>query len=85
MIIFFDGMNITGVSGDVIRIEGVSGTRTITAVNYSTHQVTISPAATWVNGAKIYSDYSGNAPDIGAFEVVGETTLAPPSRLRVIE
>jgi len=68
------GSTDTPVNGDCIRV-GASTTTCITAINYSTNTLTVSPAISWTNGQSVYlySDSSGivrqpsGNPDIGAF------------------
>ena len=69
---FSDGKGL--VSGDQITIG--SQTVNVTAVNYSTNILTITPSISWSSGAPIhYQTYSGTAPDVGAYEFV----VAAPS------
>ena len=70
---FSDGFGISGVSGDTIRIGSGSGaiSRTITAVDYSTHTITLDSAATWSDADPVNYDYSGVGPDMGAEEYTG--------------
>jgi hypothetical protein len=66
-------------TGDQVAIGSSAITRTITAINYSTNTITITPAATWsdnddVTLYKSFSDSStvllnGSAPDIGVSEL----------------
>ena len=61
---FSDGVGL--ITGDLIRI-GVE-TATLIDVDYSTNTLTVDVPMTWVVGAAVSLDYSGMAPDIGAFE-----------------
>ena len=69
---FTDGYGL--ISGDVIRVG--SDTVTITAVNYTTKQITVSSSFTWADNEAVSMDYNGSAPDMGAFESV-VTNVAP--------
>jgi hypothetical protein len=63
---FMDGFGITG--GDVIRMEGGTDTATVTAVDYAANTMTIDKTLIWAAGRGISLAYSGNAPDVGAYE-----------------
>lgn len=63
---FIDGFGI--VPGDRIQLQGQSQTAGITSVDYSTNQLTIDTTLTWTAGLGVSLPYSGQAPDIGAFE-----------------
>lgn len=62
---FTYGLNVT--TGDVIQFSS-GGTRTITAINYTTNTLTLNSAASWASGVGISYPYSGTAPDMGALE-----------------
>jgi hypothetical protein len=62
--------------GDVIQLQGSTTQLTVTAVNYSTHTLTITPATTWTNGVGVAFPYNSTQPDQGAFEF-SDTT--PPA------
>ena len=76
---FYDGWTIHSETGDVIKTQKGQVT-TIQSINYDTNTITVSPAIDIVNGEGLALDYSGSAPDIGAYEY--GTGLAPPSLLR---
>ena len=38
------------------------------AINYATNTLTLSTALVWKSGDGVHLNYSGNAPDVGAFE-----------------
>ena len=65
---FCDGFDISGVTGDVIQIQGQTETRTITDVNYSTNTITVSASVSWTQGNGVSEPYSAPAPDIGVYE-----------------
>jgi hypothetical protein len=74
---FTDGFGT--VPGDTIQI-GASVVQ-VTAINYATKTLTVSPSISWTNGTGVSLPYAGSKPDIGAFEYtenVGETS-APPA------
>ena len=81
-----------GVNGDCIRV-GASSTTCITAIDYNTKTLTVSPAISWSNGAPVYlykkSDgvvvLSGTLPDIGAFPYAQQvTSVTPPPNLQAV-
>jgi hypothetical protein len=73
---FTDGWGI--VTGDVIKLQNGQA-RTVTAINYSTNQITVNSSVSWTNGMGVALDYEGTKPDIGAKEYVSGDTQAPAS------
>ena len=84
---FFDGWGIldelgAALPGDTIRVEQSSGaptTVTVTGVTYPAYgtnggSIQVSPAISFPLGAKIWVDYTGAAPDVGAIQNTGEFT-----------
>jgi uncharacterized repeat protein (TIGR02543 family) len=72
---FFSGSGapwyVPGTVGDTIYIEG-AGSRQIASINHDTNTITLASPMTWASAKKVYHRaYSGNAPDIGAFEYQG--------------
>jgi len=67
---FYDGWNIPDEIGDTIKTEYGQVT-TIQAIDYDTHTITVSPAINIVNGEGVSLEYTGLAPDIGAYEFTG--------------
>jgi hypothetical protein len=67
---FTDGLGI--VSGDIIQLEGSSDTARITAIDYGANRITIDAPLTWDAGQGVSLQYSGNRPDIGAYEYSGQ-------------
>jgi hypothetical protein len=64
---FYDGYDIPGELGDLIRIEN-GGTARILDIDYSTNILTLDTSLNWVARQGVSLAYSGSAPDIGAFE-----------------
>lgn len=62
---FCDGNKV--VEPDVIRV-GIERV-TITAVDYDANIITVEESVSWEAGAPVFLDYTGQAPDIGAFEL----------------
>ncbi len=80
---FHDGFGVT--TGDSIVI-GTRGTAVITAINPSTHVLTLNRSMSWSAGDPVYRPFHGSAPDMGALEytdavpgLVGAATLLTPA------
>ena len=73
---FYDGFGIAGELGDVIRIEGQSGTARITSINYSTNTIVLDKALSWQDGDGVHVAYGNLGPDTGAFELT-EPAIKP--------
>ncbi len=63
---FMDGWGI--VPGDLIQLLGTPQTARITSINYATRTITVDTNLVWTQNQGITLPYSGNAPDIGAYE-----------------
>jgi len=61
---FTDGFGL--IKADVIRID--SQRVQIVNVDYDSNMITIAPSISWPKDAPVSLDYTGNAPDLGAFE-----------------
>ena len=74
---FCDGFDVTG--GDTIRIGGGAPVR-IVSIDHARNSITLSEPRTWTAGAGVSLTYTGNAPDIGAFEFgsTGTPPVIPP-------
>jgi len=85
---FFDGHDIAGEVGDTIQILGQTQTAVILDVNYTTNTLTLNRSLTWAAGAGVALQFSGAAPDMGAYEFGsgGTTPPAPqaPTNVRII-
>jgi cysteine-rich repeat protein len=68
---FYDGFRIEGEVGDLIQLDGQTTTARIVEIDYSTNTLTLSNSLTWTSGQGISLVYSGNKPDIGAYEYGG--------------
>jgi hypothetical protein len=72
-IYFYDGWGIPGEVGDMIYTSTGQSAR-INTVNYTSGEITLNSSIKWTKGDGITTvNYSGNAPDIGAYEY-GATT-----------
>jgi hypothetical protein len=69
---FIDGYGI--VEGDLIQLEGQTQIARITNVDYDNNILTLDTSLTWAAGQGVSLPYSGNAPDIGAYEFSGFPT-----------
>ena len=82
---FSTGMGI--IEGDLIQIEGHNEVLRITAISGNT--ITVNKSTSWKAGDGISLAYSGDAPDIGAFErgTVNQPEEEPvlaPTNLRIV-
>jgi hypothetical protein len=73
---FHDGFGIEGMAGDLIQLEGQTGTATIVDIDYSSHTLTLDRPLAWSAGQGVSLAYWGTAPDIGAYEQVPELELS---------
>ncbi|MBJ6751616.1 polysaccharide lyase domain-containing protein [Geomonas anaerohicana] len=73
---FSDGMGLT--AGDTIMVGNY--TATITAINRSTHQITLNQSVTFKTGDAVSMPYKGSKPDIGAIEY--QQVVAQPLNLQ---
>ena len=70
---FCDGYGIT--EGDLIQLEGEVETVRIIEVDYDNNIIIIDSSLVWVAGQGIGLPYNGSAPDMGAFEYDGTTSI----------
>jgi hypothetical protein len=63
---FTDGMDI--IEGDLIQLEGQTQTARVTNVDYDNNILTLDTPLSWSSGQGVSLPYSGNRPDIGAYE-----------------
>jgi parallel beta-helix repeat protein len=63
---FVDGFGIA--DGDVIQLEGTDRALEVLSVDYSRNRVTVKPPTSWREGQGLALEFSGSAPDPGAFE-----------------
>ena len=72
---FCDGYGLT--EGDLIQLEGEVETARIIEVDYDNNIIIIDSTLVWIAGQGIGFPYSGTAPDMGAFEYDGTTSIEP--------
>jgi parallel beta-helix repeat protein len=80
---FYDGFGIPWETGDLIQLQGQTQTARVTAVNYTTKRLTIDRSMTWSAGQGVSLQFTGTAPDIGAYELVSSRP-SPPRNLRIV-
>jgi len=61
---FTDGYGL--LEADVIRVDTIRVK--ITAIDYETNTITLENELSWQKDTPVYLDYTGNGPDLGAFE-----------------
>ncbi len=71
---FYSGFGIDGETGDEIQLSGQSQTARILTIDYSSNVLTLDKSLTWTDSVGVSLGYSGNAPDLGAFEY-GSTAI----------
>lgn len=71
-IYFSDGFGIKG--GDSIQFENQTESVEIATIDYATNTLTLNSAMSWNDGDGVALQYSGTAPDIGAFEYGSDIT-----------
>lgn len=84
---FFGGHDIPGQVGDTIQLMGGSGVAVVVAIDYAANALTLDRSLTWSAGQGVALQFSGSAPDMGAFEAGAVTTPPapqPPTNLRII-
>lgn len=77
---FTAGNAFLGVAGDVIQLEGDGTEAVVLAVDRANRTLTVDTPLTFTAGQGVAYDYSGSAPDIGAFEYLG---YEPPVPIKV--
>ena len=77
---FYDGHGIPGEAGDVIRLQGQSQTARIVSIDYVNRRLILDQPLSWFAGQGVALNYSGTAPDIGAYEYI-ESTQPPPDTI----
>lgn len=65
---FSDGFGITSESGDLIQLQGAGEPIRVLAIDYANDVLTLETATSWSDGQGVHLKYTGNAPDVGAFE-----------------
>lgn len=76
---FSDGHGI--IAGDVVKV-GANVPVQIATIDYASNTLTLTTAINWSSGDGVGFDYAGQAPDIGAYELGGNSStslgVAPP-------
>jgi hypothetical protein len=83
---FTNGNGIAGELGDTIQFLGRSTVARIVDVDYAGNVLVLDRSLTWSAGEGVALQYSGNAPDMGAFESGGAGASRPsaPTNLRIV-
>jgi hypothetical protein len=73
---FSDGFGV--IPGDQIQIENQKTVIRVKSVNYYNNIIVLESSIAWNKGDGISLPYTGNKPDIGAFEYTSPEHLVPP-------
>lgn len=76
---FYDGYNIPGEVGDIIRLEGHEVVARIVDIDYDRNILKLSRSVIWKKGQGVSLNYVGNRPDVGAFEFTPSGNSPPVS------
>jgi len=68
---FFDGAEVPGAAGDEIRLEGTAETARVVEVDFASGSLLLDRELQWRKGQGVALLYAGDAPDMGAYEVLG--------------
>jgi hypothetical protein len=82
---FYDGFGIPGETGDLIQLEGQSIQARIIAIDYASNILTLDQSLTWKKDQGVHLAFSGNSPDMGAFEYTRNEAEAPAPPNRIFE
>lgn len=73
---FYNGFGIEGVVGDFIQLEGSTDIAQVLDIDYDTNTLQLDRSITWTHNQGVSLTFSGEKPDIGAYEYI--ETLTPP-------
>ncbi len=65
---FYDGYDIPGETGDVIQLSGQTETAQIIDIDYANNILILDKTLSWSDGQGVALRYTGEGPDLGAFE-----------------
>ncbi|MEJ2704063.1 MAG: right-handed parallel beta-helix repeat-containing protein, partial [Sedimentisphaerales bacterium] len=74
---FYDGYDITGEVGDLIRLEGQESVARIVDIDYDRNILKLNRSLTWKKGQGVSLNYVGSRPDVGAFEFTPDDHPSP--------
>lgn len=75
---FYDGYGIPGEVGDLVQLAGTTDKATIVKIDYDQNSLALDRPLSWSAGQGLHLAYTGNGPDIGAYEYsVAKTEGAP--------
>jgi hypothetical protein len=69
---FYNGYNIPGEKGDLIRLEDTKSVARIVYIDYDRNILKLSQSIVWRKGQGISLNYVGTRPDVGAFEFTSD-------------
>jgi hypothetical protein len=75
---FYSGYGIEGESGDQIQLAGQTQRARVVAVLHDSNTIVLDQSLTWTDNQGVSLLYTGNAPDLGAFEYGITTTQWHP-------
>ena len=67
---FYDGYNIPGEAGDLIRLEGQECVARIMSIDYERNILKLTQSLVWEKGQGVSLYYIGSRPDLGVFEFI---------------
>jgi len=65
---FYDGFGIPGEVGDLVQLAGSTERARIVKIDYENNILHLDRPLSWTDGQGVHLAYSGQGPDIGAFE-----------------
>lgn len=65
---FYSGFGISGETGDLIQLDGQEQTAHVVSINYDSSFLVIDKSLAWTDSQMVSLNYTGNAPDLGAYE-----------------
>jgi hypothetical protein len=72
---FYDGFGIEGEKGDLVQPKGQKETARVIHIDYPNKTLKLDHQLSWKDGQEITLAYSGDGPDIGAYEMGQQTVI----------
>jgi hypothetical protein len=79
---FYDGFRIPGEQGDLIQVQGHREQARVKQVKYEKRELVLDRPLSWRKGEGVALAYTGDAPDIGAFEFNQPATVGPLAKAK---
>ncbi len=79
----YDGYNIAGEVGDLIRLEGQDCVARIVNIDYEKNILELSQSLVWEKGQGVSLYYIGSRPDLGPFEFIPDGNRPPIAEFTV--